>query len=303
MEPEWEKKAIYMASDSERQLWRLPQALQVAVEGRNFAAYAPLLPDSRQTWQVTKVKGNFNFTKQQKATINKALRDGWFMYSWDHPPGALPESCSIGCCAKAKLHIDDIDEASPEEDDKQHGKDIRLDDDLTPLKWRFVRAAFFAYFEDAQTSALLAPGAAAAIPAGGGTAGASRTLQPCQPPALPLSLTMPADHSWSGGPRPLTQVDLYSWQNARTFLEPAQQLTEEVMREHFTRTWKDWEQDAIIHDIIVGAVIELLRECNRILDVLVQRRDMPDGAQVQSWMNYVYRHMDNAYKTEPSKAP
>ena len=157
--PAWEEKAFTAIAQPGMEIY-------LAKQFRHDIAwneYRPLHEDLR-TWKAEKDKGEIKVNGKHKTTLNLAIQEGWFAHGWNHPPGSggADGHCVEPCCTAASVDDDSNSDYEAEEDpfaqftgksgkSKKKGKQTALPgvkftfpDEL--LKWRFARAAFFAYF-------------------------------------------------------------------------------------------------------------------------------------------------------------
>ena len=138
--PVWEKEALRNRDRVEMEMWA-PKCL---VFNRRWNDFAPLPADPNHTiWCATK-KGAAWITKNQRATLNRAIKNGWFVYGWDHPPqsGGADGKCNGACCPGWDAVFTD---GGPSKS-MPPLTDYMSDDNDNDFVWRFARAMFFDYF-------------------------------------------------------------------------------------------------------------------------------------------------------------
>ena len=217
--PAWEETALRFAPKEQLELWSPSRGFRYNLP---WMEYRPLPPEpTLRNWRVPMpIPPAMSWMSARQArTVNQAIREGWFAYGWDHPPGSGgADGHCVGACCPERFQDHDswLDD---EHGDDEHGdwrpSKIRrkraassqptfdYDDDDAALQWRFARAAFFAVFADRVDAKLRMP-PPPVPPAAAGRAALERHIAECRE-------CMAAQHSFS-------DTKLQAWEARALFL-------------------------------------------------------------------------------------
>ena len=94
----WEMAAVRDLDHNQRLIWD-PCGLD---HGKDWRQFRPLGRDVEQAWRLPgDIRG---LTSGQRATLNTAIKGGWFAYGWDHPPTIGRQyGCDGACCLQSAV--------------------------------------------------------------------------------------------------------------------------------------------------------------------------------------------------------